>query len=108
MILRDPNHPCAILWSVGNEVPKGVDESESPIETQLSDQVHRLDPTRPVREAIRAPWDRQPRSVARNVFSFLDLGGYNDKVAQYENDHDKCPNRLSVGTESFFRDLAQC
>ena len=76
MILRDPNHPCAILWSVGNEVPKGVDESESPIETQLSDQVHRLDPTRPVREAIRAPWDRQPRSVARNVFSFLDLGGY--------------------------------
>ena len=78
MILRDRNHPCVILWSIGNEVPERVEESGYVIAKQLSDEVRRLDPTRPVTEAICGFWDgRQPWSATETAFSFLDVGGYN-------------------------------
>ena len=107
MILRDRNHPCVIMWSIGNEVPQRVKESGYVIEKQLCDEVHRLDPTRPVTEAICAPWDGQQWPATATAFSFLDVGGYNYQPGQYERDHEKFPDRIIVGTESYPRDFAQ-
>jgi beta-galactosidase len=107
MILRDRNHPCVIMWSIGNEVPQRVKESGYVIAKKLSEEVKRIDPTRPVTEAICAPWDGQPWSATETAFSFLDVGGYNYQVTQYERDHQKYPDRIIVGTESFPRDFAQ-
>ena len=61
MILRDRNHPCVILWSIGNEINERADERGYVIAKQLSDEVRRLDPTRPVTEAICGFWDRPGR-----------------------------------------------
>jgi beta-galactosidase len=107
MVLRDRHHPCVILWSIGNEVPQRVKESGYVIAKQLSDEVHRLDPTRPVTEALCAPWDGRPWSATETAFSFLDVGGYNYQPGQYERDHEKFPNRIIVGTESYPKDFAQ-
>jgi beta-galactosidase len=101
MILRDRNHPCVIMWSIGNEVPQRADERGYVIARQLSEEVHRLDPTRPVTEAICALWDGRPWSATEKAFTFLDVGGYNYQWRQYVPDHDKFPARIMVGTESF-------
>ena len=106
MILRDRNHPCVILWSIGNEIPQRANDRGYVIAKQLSDEVHRLDPTRPVTEAICGLWDGRPWSATATAFSFLDVGGYNYQVGQYERDHQTFPNRIIVGTESYPNDIA--
>jgi beta-galactosidase len=104
MVLRDRNHPSIIMWSIGNEIPQRASERGYVIEKQLCDEVHRLDPTRPVTEAICALWDRRPWSATATAFSFLDAGGYNYQWRQYVPDHEKFPSRIMVGTESFPRE----
>ena len=108
MILRDRNHPSVIMWSIGNEINERADESGYIIAKELSDEVHRLDPTRPVTEAICGFWDHPGRqwSDTTKAFSFLDVGGYNYQHAQYERDHKQFPDRIMVGTESYLRDIS--
>ena len=101
MILRDRNHPCVILWSIGNETPERASDRGYVIAKQLSDEVHRVDATRPVTEAICALWDGRPWSATTTAVSFLDACGYNYQVGQYEKDHQTFTNRIIVGTESY-------
>jgi beta-galactosidase len=105
MLLRDRNHPSVILWSIGNEIPQRAKERGYVIAKQLSDEVHRLDPTRPVTEAVCALWDGRPWSATEKTFSYLDVGGYNYQWRQYVPDHNKFPSRIMVGTESYPREL---
>ncbi len=103
MILRDRNHPSVILWSIGNEIPQRATDRGYVIAKELSDEVRRLDPTRPVTEAICGFWDQpgRPWSDTTTAFTFLDVGGYNYQDGQYGADHLKFPNRIMVGTESY-------
>jgi len=104
MIARDFNHPSVIMWSIGNEVPQRASERGYVIAKELSDEVHRLDSTRPVTEAVCGLWDGRPWSATEKTFSFLDVGGYNYQWRQYVPDHNKFPSRIMVGTESYPRE----
>lgn len=106
MVLRDRNHPSVILWSIGNEINERADPSGVEIGRRLAEAVHRVDPTRPVTAAICHFWDHpgRPWSDTHKAFEVLDVGGYNYKWQQYEPDHQKSPQRIMAGTESYPRE----
>jgi beta-galactosidase len=48
LIIRDRNHPCVCLWSLGNEEMLIQENASGPkILKRMQDLAHRLDPTRP-------------------------------------------------------------
>jgi len=103
MIYRDRNHPSVILWSIGNEINERADSLGFAIRKQLVKEVHMLDSTRPVTEAICSFWDHwgQKWSTTAPAYADLDVGGYNYLNNQYEADHVEFPERIMVGTESY-------
>ncbi|MVM31384.1 DUF4982 domain-containing protein [Spirosoma sp. HMF4905] len=106
MIQRDRNHPSVILWSIGNEINERADPSGLEITKKLVDEAHRLDPTRPVTEALCVFWEH-PGNVwedSDKAFALLDVGGYNYEWKHNESDHQRHPERIIVGTETFAKE----
>jgi beta-galactosidase len=117
IVLSVRNHPSVVMYSIGNEIP-GRNTPEG-VETQwrLANEVHRLDPTRPVTAAINGfpgalltPSDPTARAGAGGVPDhasavFLDVVGYNYKLADYEADRRQFPQRILFGSESFPEEL---
>jgi beta-galactosidase len=103
MVLRDRNHPSVIFWSIGNEINERADSVGYILTKQLADEVRRLDPTRPVTEAICGFWNHpgQKWSTTAPAFASLDVCGYNYLWTNYEPDHVLFPARVMMGTESF-------
>ena len=118
MVLSARNHPSIVMWSIGNEIPGR--NLQAGVETQwrLANEVHRLDPTRPVTAAINSfagrpvtPSEKSARPgfariPDRKSSVFLDVVGYNYKLQDYEADHQLFPKRIYFGSESFPKDVA--
>jgi beta-galactosidase len=102
-IRRDRNHPSVFMWSIGNEIPEASDTSGFRIAKNLTSEVRKLDPTRPVTEAMvdfggrtgRSRWDDMAPHMA-----LLDVVGYNYAYSKYEADHAKYPERIMIATET--------
>ncbi len=99
MVLRDRNHPSIIMWSIGNEV---IERKRIEIVTtarKLAAECHRLDPSRPVTSALCA-WDSD-WEIYDPLAEALDIVGYNYMIHKSESDHERCPQRIMMQTESY-------
>jgi beta-galactosidase len=97
-IKRDRNHPCVIMWSVGNEVPESVKNGEIETVKILRDICHKVDPTRPV--TVGCNFIKSAN--ATGFTDQLDIVGYNegvDSVFEIEGDFKRYPNRLMYLSE---------
>ena len=118
MVLSTRNHPSIVMWSIGNEIPERNTPSGVKTQWDLVNEIHKLDPTRPVTAAINGfagqlvkPSKGTARPGTEGIADqtsaiFLDVVGYNYKLADYEADHRRFPNRVLFGTESFALDTA--
>ena len=96
MVKRSLNHPSIVMWSIGNEIPMRESKPGILLYHELADEVRAIDPTRFVTSAIPMVKDKDEPD-----FGALDVSGYNYSPKRYDTDHEKYPDRVMVGTESF-------
>lgn len=101
MLLRDRNHPCVIIWSVGNEVIEYADPEQClPIYRRLAERVRAVDPTRPVTMALQYLDHRQQCLHESGLAEAMDLICLNYQEQDYSSDRAQRPDRLILGTET--------
>jgi beta-galactosidase len=101
MLLRDRNHPCVVVWSIGNELSEANLTTDEGVEraAMLQDFVHQFEPTRQVSLAAQN----------NHQFKFAgvtDVIGYNYLEARLISEKTTvAPERITLVTEElpFYR-----
>ncbi len=93
LVRRDRNHPCVILWSVGNEEPVQATERGQRIAATMKHLIRELDTTRPVTEAMNGGW-------GKGVSNVVDVQGFNyEKNGNTDQFHKDFPAKPCIGSE---------
>ena len=92
---RDRNHPCIILWSIGNEVGEQDSPAGLEIAAELTRIAHEEDPTRPTTAACS-----DGRAAFNGFQKNLDVFGYNYKPTEYGRAHEANPGLPIFGSET--------
>ncbi|MGC1392005.1 MAG: glycoside hydrolase family 2 TIM barrel-domain containing protein [Bacteroidales bacterium] len=101
MLRRDRNHPCVILYSIGNEIPNQLNDDGWKLAKKLIAICHEEDSTRPATSAC----DQSFVSSRNGFMKELDIAGYNyiDRLygdSTYVPEHRRFPHRVFLGTET--------
>ena len=96
LIRNHRNHPCIVMWSVGNEIPEQWKPEGAERYKRLIELCHRLDPTRPVTCGM----DQPDGDLASGFAQIADVPGYNYRVKRYEETFPKLPQGFLLGSET--------
>ena len=97
LVLRDMNHPAVVMWSIGNELMEQQSSEGAKTAKMLADYV--CSRSYPAGDLV------MNFSDADELFSALDIGGYNYRIGQHAGDHERVPGRVMVCTETLPREV---
>ncbi len=95
LVRRDRNHPCVILWSIGNEIAEQDMRDKGKIVEELAAIVRQEDPARPVTAGCN-----NTRAGYNGFQKALDVFGYNYKPGEYGKFRQANPAQPLFGSET--------
>lgn len=115
MVKRDRNHPCVVIWGVGNEETNQGQTAMLERLKMLCDYVKRLDSTRPVTYAMKPHFMRDGDvgedlvihdyaariPYVKKIGEVVDVLCCNYMDQWYQAIHEVLPDKLIIGTEVY-------
>ncbi|MBQ8065254.1 MAG: DUF4982 domain-containing protein [Prevotella sp.] len=96
LVLNHRNHPCIVMWSIGNEIPEQWSEEGRQISIRLQGLCHALDPTRPVTQGM----DNAEPALRSGFAQAMDVPGFNYRVHKYDKNIKQLPQGFLLGSET--------
>jgi beta-galactosidase len=98
-ICRDRNHPCVIMWSIGNEIyDTHADEHGLEVTKYLMELVRKYDPEE--NAGITLGSNYMPWENTRKCAELYKLAGYNYSEKYYKEHHEMYPDWVIYGSET--------
>ena len=97
-VKRDRNHPCVIMWSIGNEIYDTHQGNGLEITKRLSAIVRKHDAKKNAFITIASNYMYSPN--AQKCADEIDFVGYNYGERFYEEHHEKYPDWIIYGSET--------
>ena len=95
---RDRNHPCVIMWSIGNEISDTNDLHGIEITQRLYDYVQKYDPKHNAYATIGSNF--MTSENAQKCSDIVKIAGYNYTERLYNEHHEKYPDWTIYGSET--------
>lgn len=95
-IKRDRNHPSVIMWSLGNEIPEQNDQQGADTAAMLKAFALGIDDSREI--TVGANTSGLPSDPYLQNFKLV---GYNYQEMNYQSDHQRFPQRVMYGSETY-------
>ena len=90
------NHPCVVMWSIGNEVNEQSDPASVGLCREMQELCHRFDHTRPVTQGM----DRLRPAIDNGFVSAMDVPGLNYRLQFYQEAWTNSRHRIVLGSET--------